>query len=1131
MKLNNKKSSFVSDSICSFIIFILLLLSSALLIPIADADESLEKTTVQLALKEQLRKKINIANRLLSEERISDAETLISEIVEKSGAQVSMEKAYPNMFAEIDSLQGMLHLLKGAYEKDHLLAINEFKQALKWFEKRPDGNQDMIANAYLALAEKTMQMNRLGEAEIYLSKVIGITSVLDLFDKKTMAEIYLALSEVKSRGELEIALESAEQALLYAKSATEQIHLIAKAQYYVAYFSYAVQDYHKSVNAFHSTIEYLEHIPKSETQLVNAYMGLAKSNIGVGNLDESNKAAENALRILDTLNKMAYEKIEVLKLIASNKKSLGLSEDALFYYGKVETIYTSQWQTEKFEHSEYISLLSDMADISFSEKKYQSAEPKFMAIVNSSYCQDRFEKEDICALAKFKLGLVNLYQNTFNYKEDYLSNGYKSMWHSNAKTLTEEITSIIIYGSQFDRQLSAKSMTQNANYSQQFLNSEFRDSTLNIVGEKESTLSLFFMFRDLIFTESLKRPENSANAAWAVSVMTKSLVSDIQRSLNKTWALQSPKKLNALHKTKREISHHILSQDFATDFGDSITPLLDNVSKQNDFTGVPGSFSSRLNSKKKERFRRLVELIDKKILQEQELGLDSALDRVIQLSHLSISNLLKQVPSDSMIVDYFVIPKSIDEKIVSLSSDKVTSERDFNHYGAFVAIGGNPYVAIIDLGNMIEIDKLILDWYTEYKHQINPIHFSLNENRLNKHAKKVYQRLIKPILDDKFVKKEKNNINRIYVSPVGPISNVLFEALPVKNKNSNQSYLIEDYEIVYLESPRDLFRYRKKTPKQTNKNHILVGDPMFGKLKYHTGQVQSVIPSDWPRLKGTSSLIGNVAKDLESMEIGVDVYLRENAQEKLFAEMRSPTSLLIATHGIFLNSQISTPTLKTITVGGKSFLHPVLNLAMSNDMRNMIVLSGANRRCTVKNDNSKQNREKEPACIEGIDGLLTGYEISDIKLSETELVVLFGCESGLGGHVLPPGKYKIPKITYFNGSIQFEDGDPISLYTFSMLPGGANTMSWLQNSFVGLRQGFIVSGSHSLISTLWTIPLKPHQKTIQSFYQNWLGKKYSRYEAFYLAQIDALTRARTSGDSHPFWWAGFTYVGDPGDVK
>lgn len=153
------------------------------------------------------------------------------------------------------------------------------------------------------------------------------------------------------------------------------------------------------------------------------------------------------------------------------------------------------------------------------------------------------------------------------------------------------------------------------------------------------------------------------------------------------------------------------------------------------------------------------------------------------------------------------------------------------------------------------------------------------------------------------------------------------------------------------------------------------------------------------------------------------------------------------------------------------------NNAFDPFLRSMLVLTGA---------------EQHAASVDAglSDGLLTAMEASSLDLRGTDLVLLVACMTGQG-HALP--------------------GEGVA----------------------GLRSVFVVAGARSIMASLWEVPAAETIAQISMFYSNWLrpGQTPQRYAAFRDSQRAALRAAReATGTGHPFYWAGFTYSGDPGDL-
>lgn len=169
---------------------------------------------------------------------------------------------------------------------------------------------------------------------------------------------------------------------------------------------------------------------------------------------------------------------------------------------------------------------------------------------------------------------------------------------------------------------------------------------------------------------------------------------------------------------------------------------------------------------------------------------------------------------------------------------------------------------------------------------------------------------------------------------------------------------------------------------------------------------------------------------------------------------KSPQVIHLATHGFFL------------PVHGTSETYPDKNAftVQKNPMlRSGLVLAGGNGAWLGK-----------PALPERKDGILTADEISQMDLSNTELVVLSACETALGD-----------------------------------LMGNEDV--------VGLQRAFKIAGVKQMIVSLWRIPDKETTELMTLFYKNRLNGGSTR-EALREAQCSM--RKKYS----PYYWAGFVLV-------
>lgn len=144
---------------------------------------------------------------------------------------------------------------------------------------------------------------------------------------------------------------------------------------------------------------------------------------------------------------------------------------------------------------------------------------------------------------------------------------------------------------------------------------------------------------------------------------------------------------------------------------------------------------------------------------------------------------------------------------------------------------------------------------------------------------------------------------------------------------------------------------------------------------------------------------------------------------------------------------------------------PVYKLQNDPMLRAGLLLAGAN--FYWKNKRPLMGHE---------DGVLVAYEVSDLNLNNTELVVLSACETGLGDVVGSEGTY-------------------------------------------GLQRAFRIAGAKFLIVSLWQVPDEQTRELMELFYQNWLEKGESLRDAFTHAQ-----QTMQKNYPNPYWWAGFVLV-------
>ncbi|MCE7926706.1 MAG: CHAT domain-containing protein, partial [Haliscomenobacteraceae bacterium CHB4] len=161
----------------------------------------------------------------------------------------------------------------------------------------------------------------------------------------------------------------------------------------------------------------------------------------------------------------------------------------------------------------------------------------------------------------------------------------------------------------------------------------------------------------------------------------------------------------------------------------------------------------------------------------------------------------------------------------------------------------------------------------------------------------------------------------------------------------------------------------------------------------------------------------NIQSLLQKAGFQADVRKGYAATEETFKQLGkdkpSPRILHISTHGFFFPDPKENP---------KSAIHnpqseaPVFKISDHPMIRSGLILAGGNH--AWKTGQPLGNRE---------DGILTAYEISQLDLRNTDLVVLSACETGLG---------------------QIEGNEGV----------------------YGLQRAFKIAGAKNLVMSLWQVP-------------------------------------------------------------
>lgn len=314
----------------------------------------------------------------------------------------------------------------------------------------------------------------------------------------------------------------------------------------------------------------------------------------------------------------------------------------------------------------------------------------------------------------------------------------------------------------------------------------------------------------------------------------------------------------------------------------------------------------------------------------------------------------------------------------------------------------------------------------------------------------------------------------IYLSPDGIFNKVNLHVL--LNPKTN-SYVLDTYAIRLLSSTRDLLT-NYNSSEQINNQAYLFGFPTYNlenttiKQITDTTKITEQLEStpflnQLKMLPGTRIEVNNIYKLLKDHGWAAKKYLAQTAREEKVKNIREPKLLHIATHGFFLSD---------LEVDEKTE-QKAYGIHLDNIKANPLLRSGLHFAGASNTISGYANAPTDIiSALEEGDGILTAYEVMNMDLDGTDLVVLSACETGLG---------------------EIRNGEGV----------------------YGLQRAFLVAGAQSIIMSLWRVDDEATQKLMQFFYERWVSG-----EDKYVAFIQALRTLKTEYPE-PYYWGGFVMAG------
>lgn len=440
--------------------------------------------------------------------------------------------------------------------------------------------------------------------------------------------------------------------------------------------------------------------------------------------------------------------------------------------------------------------------------------------------------------------------------------------------------------------------------------------------------------------------------------------------------------------------------------------------------------SSNLNRKK---------LIEEK--QNLEVSLYSELP-LLKTSEVQINEVSSQLNEDSVLIEFVkLFKRDLNTHVSNESHDK-----GYEYYAVILYPDSN--IDILNIGKAEVIENLI-----------NKVLIS-SENE-NPQAFKLYKQLSNLIIDP-IINKTKGYKNW-FLSPDGELNRVPFFGL---FHNKSNKYLSEIINIRLLTSGRELLKLQPTNSIIKNKA-LVVANPSFNKKSKNSktnifqfdkkGGLSKQRSADlnffdWSDLPGTAKegeVISKIinAKFLTGNEASVSEIEKQSA----------PLITHIASHSYYLPNKQK--------IKSDDDLKNKFNIPENPLLRSGIVLAGANNQEVDKLD----------------DGFLTALEVTKLNWEGTEMVVISGCESGMGDIQSGEGVY-------------------------------------------GLKRAIAVSGAKSSLLSLWKVDDSATAAFMKSFYLKLLDDK-GKAESLSLTQKEFRNHP-IPGFRHPYVWAAFQLSGD-----
>jgi CHAT domain-containing protein len=362
------------------------------------------------------------------------------------------------------------------------------------------------------------------------------------------------------------------------------------------------------------------------------------------------------------------------------------------------------------------------------------------------------------------------------------------------------------------------------------------------------------------------------------------------------------------------------------------------------------------------------------------------------------------------------------------------------------------------------------------KYYRNGIHYNITDTVS-------YAHFWSQIMSDKVLDK----CSKVFISLDGVYTQLNLNTL--FDQATNQ-YVSDKYNLHFVTNTKDILEFKKSASLSLNSENVrpvFFGFPNYNYRNKETVTVSATANTTGApvsralhtrgnfraafrggvihELPGTKTEVESIEKLFKQNNKTVTKYMSYEALEEDLKKVQSPSILHIATHGFFV--PLEPAALKADEIGDEEVDNPLL--------RSGLLLTGASYAysdevVTEQTDAIMKGQNKE-------DGIITAFEAMNLNLSNTELVVLSACETGLG---------------------EVKNGEGV----------------------YGLQRSLMTSGVKTVIMSMWKVDDDATQKLMLYFYEEWFKTSDKR------ASFEKAQKRLRLEYKDPIYWGAFIMIGE-----